>query len=410
MLQLPPLSLYVHLPWCVRKCPYCDFNSHVAPALLPQADYIAALLQDLEHDLPYAAGRPLVSLFFGGGTPSLFSPEEIGRFLSGVRERVPCAGDMEVTLEANPGTIEHGRFSGYRDAGITRVSLGAQTFDEAHLKVLGRIHGSGDIQRAVAELARAGIENFNLDLMYALPAQSCAQAVADVQAAIALGPRHVSHYQLTLEPGTVFFHRPPPLPDQDLAWEMQVECQSVLAAHGYEQYEVSAYSRPGARCRHNLNYWEFGDYIGIGAGAHGKLTLPEAQVVMRTARQRQPREYLSRPVAQRIAERRTVDASELPFEYMLNLLRLVDGFDISHFEARTGLAGEVIAARLDAAERKGLLAREDQHWRPTELGARFGNELQELFLPDAGCPNGTQVSERAHKFGVPLLADSRPRP
>jgi len=282
-----------------------------------------------------------------------------------------------------------------------------------HLKVLGRIHGSGDIQRAVAELARAGIENFNLDLMYALPAQTCAQAVADIQAAIALGPRHVSHYQLTLEPGTVFYHRPPPLPDQDLAWEMQLECQSELASHGYGQYEVSAYSRPGARCRHNLNYWEFGDYIGIGAGAHGKLSLPGTQVVMRTARQRQPREYLSRPVAQRVVERRDVVASELPFEYMLNLLRLVEGFDIAHFEARTGLPGEVIAARLSAAECKGLLARVNGRWLPTELGARFGNELQELFLPESislSSHRATQVSERAHKFGVPEEPDSRPHP
>ncbi|HEY4368457.1 MAG TPA: radical SAM family heme chaperone HemW [Steroidobacteraceae bacterium] len=384
----PPLSLYVHLPWCVRKCPYCDFNSHVAPALLPQADYVAALLEDLEHDLPHVAGRPLQSIFFGGGTPSLFSPEEIGRFLSGVRQRVACVDDIEVTLEANPGTIEHGRFSGYRDAGITRVSLGAQTFDAAHLKVLGRIHGSDDIQRAVAELARAGIDNFNLDLMYALPAQSCAQAVADVQSAIALGPQHVSHYQLTLEPGTVFYHRPPPLPDQDLAWEMQVECQAVLAAHGYEQYEVSAYSRPGARCRHNLNYWQFGDYIGIGAGAHGKLTLLESSAVMRTTRQRQPREYLRSAVAQRVTERRTVEADELPFEYMLNLLRLLDGFELGHFEALTGLSREAIAAALAAAERKGLIGRVadrpvDEHWRPTELGMRFLNELQEMFLPDA---------------------------
>jgi len=379
----PPLSLYVHLPWCVRKCPYCDFNSHVAPALLPQADYVNALLQDLEHDLPYAANRPLHSIFFGGGTPSLFSPEEIGRFLNGVRERMACTQDMEVTLEANPGTVEHGRFSGYRDAGVTRVSLGAQTFDAKQLQILGRIHGGDDIGRAVAELVRAGIENYNLDLMYALPEQTCAQAVADVKAAIALGPRHISHYQLTLEPGTVFYHRPPPLPDQDQAWEIQVECQSVLAAHGYEQYEVSAYARRDSRCRHNLNYWEFGDYIGIGAGAHGKLTLPEQQAVMRTVRQKQPREYMGRNVTGRIVERRTVDATELPFEYMLNLLRLVDGFDAGHFEVRTGLPREAIAATLVAAERKGLLACVGEHWRPTEFGSRFLNELQEMFLTDA---------------------------
>lgn len=386
-MQLPPLSLYVHLPWCVRKCPYCDFNSHAASAVLPQADYIDALLQDFEHDLAYAGGRMLRSIFFGGGTPSLFTPEEIGRFLRDVTSRVNCAADMEVTLEANPGTIEHGRFSGYREAGVTRVSLGAQSFNEGHLKVLGRIHGRTDIRQAVAELARAGIENFNLDLMYALPEQSCAQAVADVEAAIALGPRHISHYQLTLEPDTVFYHRPPPLPDDDIAWEMQVECQSVLAARGYRQYEVSAYALAGARCRHNLNYWEFGDYIGVGAGAHGKLTQGNADhsalQVLRTARHRQPREYLGRPVGQRLAELREVAPGELPFEYMLNLLRLVQGFELAHFEALTGLSRETIAPTLAAAQSKGLLEHSGERWYPTSFGARFLNELQEMFLEDA---------------------------
>jgi len=406
-MQLPPLSLYVHLPWCVRKCPYCDFNSHAAPAVLPQADYIDALLQDFEHDLAYAGGRALHSIFFGGGTPSLFTPEEIGRFLSGVHARAKCAADMEVTLEANPGTIEHGRFSGYREAGVTRVSLGAQSFNESHLKVLGRIHGGADIQRAVAELTRAGIENFNLDLMYALPEQTCAQAVADVEAAVALGPRHISHYQLTLEPGTVFYHRPPPLPDDDIAWEMQVECQSVLAAQGYRQYEVSAYAIAGAQCRHNLNYWEFGDYIGVGAGAHGKLTHgmltrgnadDGALQVLRTARYRQPREYLGRPVAQRIAELRKVSAGELPFEYMLNLLRLVQGFDLAHFEALTGLSRETVAPTLAAAQRKGLLEQSGDRWYPTGFGARFLNELQEMFLEDVTAQARDASPERSPKM------------
>lgn len=385
LLQPPPLALYVHLPWCVRKCPYCDFNSHVAPEQLPQQDYVDALLQDLDHDLLdllAASSRPLVSIFFGGGTPSLFSPEEIGRFLEGVRQRIPSVTDLEVTLEANPGTIEHGRFRGYRDAGITRVSLGAQTFSDQHLKRLGRIHGSGDIQRAVAELVLAGLDNFNLDLMYGLPDQTPSQALEDVRAAIALKPKHLSHYQLTLEPGTVFYHRPPPLPDQDASWEMQVECQQLLAQHGYEQYEVSAYAQPGLQCRHNLNYWEFGDYLGVGAGAHGKLTQASG-VVIRTTRCRQPRDYLSRAVAERITERREVTAGELPFEYMLNALRLLNGFDNERFEARTGLSREAIVDTLGAAQRKGLLFQTDDGWRPTELGARFLNELQAMFLPTA---------------------------
>jgi oxygen-independent coproporphyrinogen-3 oxidase len=384
LLRAPPLSLYVHIPWCVRKCPYCDFNSHVAPEKLPQTDYVAALLEDLDHDLPLAGARPLLSIFFGGGTPSLFSPDEIGRFLGGVRERMEFAADIEVTLEANPGTIEHGRFSGYRDAGVTRVSIGAQTFSEPHLKVLGRIHGSGDIQRAVDELARAGLDNFNLDLMYGLPEQTRSQAAADVRAAIALAPRHISHYQLTLEPGTVFYHRPPPVPDQDAAWEMQMDCQDLLAGNGYEQYEVSAYAQTAARCRHNLNYWQFGDYVGVGAGAHGKLSQPEAGAITRTVRCRQPRDYLSRTVGDRLVEQRRVATNELPFEYMLNALRLLEGFCVDDFESRTGSSHHVLDAVLGVVERKGLLARAGAgRWRPTELGACFLNELQAAFLPEA---------------------------
>lgn len=379
MLLAPPLSLYAHLPWCVRKCPYCDFNSHVAPRDLPQQDYVDALLADLDLDLPNTGGRALVSIFFGGGTPSLFSPEEIARFVAGVRARIDCAEDMEVTLEANPGTIEHGRFRGYRDAGITRVSLGAQTFDPAQLKALGRIHTSGDIARAVDELIQAGIENFNLDLMYALPQQTCAEAIADIEAAITLRPAHISHYQLTLEPGTVFYHRPPPLPDQDLSWDMQMECQALLASHGYAQYEVSAYAQPGRRCAHNLNYWRFGDYLGLGAGAHGKLT--HAGCIERTVRCKQPRDYLSRSAVGRLTERRQV-GEEVAFEFMLNALRLLDGFDLGQFEQYTGLDRAKVVPGLGEAERRGLLSTEDGNlYRPTELGARFLNDLQASFLP-----------------------------
>jgi oxygen-independent coproporphyrinogen-3 oxidase len=388
-LQLPPLSLYLHLPWCVRKCPYCDFNSHAAPERIPQAQYVDALLEDLQIDLDGVQQRRLTSIFFGGGTPSLFDPEQIGRLLEGVRRLIAWDADAEVTLEANPGTIEHGRFAGYRDAGVNRVSLGAQSFNEEQLRLLGRIHGSGDIGRAVDELQRAGIGNFNLDLMYGLPAQTLPQALADLDCALALAPTHISHYQLTLEPGTVFYHRPPPLPDSDDIWQMQLDCQERLAAHGFEQYEVSAYAKTGRRSRHNLNYWRFGDYIGIGAGAHGKLTMLAANgaardEIVRTTRVRQPREYLSRAAAERVSERRAVAAEELPFEYMLNALRLVEGFEQASYEAWTGLRFDGIATTVSAAQRKGLLecdafARATQ-WRATETGQRFLNDLQAMFL------------------------------
>ena len=387
MNTLPPLALYVHMPWCVRKCPYCDFNSHAAPESIPQQQYVDTLLEDLAIDAGAAQGRAIASVFFGGGTPSLFTPDEIGRFLAAARALVPFAPDVEVTLEANPGTVEHGRFSGYRDAGINRVSLGAQTFDADQLRTLGRIHSSGDIARAVDEVCGAGIENFNLDLMYGLPAQTLQQAIGDVDAALALEPAHISHYQLTLEPGTVFYHRPPPLPDSDVIWQMQLDCQERLAARGYEHYEVSAYARAG-RSRHNLNYWRFGDYIGVGAGAHGKLTwLAGAErkriAIVRSARVKQPREFLRRSAADRVSDRFEVQAKELPFEYMLNVLRLTDDFGEEDFEARTGLAFALIAPALAEAERKRLLQRTGAgRWRVTELGQRFLNDLQALFLPE----------------------------
>ena len=385
---LPPLALYVHMPWCVRKCPYCDFNSHVAPEQIPQRQYIDALIEDLQIDASAAQGRAVVSVFFGGGTPSLFAPDEVGRLLEAARSLVPFAPDVEVTLEANPGTVEHGRFSGYRDAGINRVSLGAQTFDADNLRTLGRIHSSGDIARAVDEVRSAGIENFNLDLMYGLPAQTLQQALADLDAALALEPTHISHYQLTLEPGTVFYHRPPPLPDSDAIWQMQLDCQEKLAASGYEHYEVSAYARGGRRSRHNLNYWQYGDYIGIGAGAHGKLTWPASDErarlkVVRSARIKQPREFLRRTVADRISDRFPVETADLPFEYMLNVLRLTDSFSEADFAARTGLGFETIARSLAEAQRKRLLQAEGTgRWRVTELGQRFLNDLQALFLPE----------------------------
>ncbi|HEY7639483.1 MAG TPA: radical SAM family heme chaperone HemW [Steroidobacteraceae bacterium] len=397
--SLPPLALYVHMPWCVRKCPYCDFNSHAAPESIPQQQYIDALLDDLATDAAAAQGRTLTSVFFGGGTPSLFAPEQVGRFLDAARACVPFAPDAEITLEANPGTIEHGRFAGYRDAGINRVSLGAQTFDAAHLQTLGRIHSSGDIARAVEEVARAGLDNFNLDLMYGLPAQAREQALADLDAALALGPAHISHYQLTLEPGTVFYHRPPPLPDSDAIWQMQLECQERLAAHGYEHYEVSAYARAGRRSRHNLNYWQFGDYIGVGAGAHGKLTwlanTERRAAIVRSARIKQPREFLRRAAAERISDRFTVESAELPFEYMLNVLRLMDDFAEADYEARTGLGFATVAGAVAEAQRRGLLQQAGAgRWQVTELGQRFLNDLQALFLP-AGQPEPKASSATA---------------
>ena len=379
LFEPPPLALYVHLPWCVRKCPYCDFNSHAMPQNMPQREYIDALIEDLDHDLTKVRERTLISIFFGGGTPSLFSPEEIGRLLEAVRARFVVNDELEVTLEASPGTIEHGRFAGYREAGVTRVSLGVQSFNEQQLKTLGRIHGAEDVHRAVDELRRAGLDNFNLDLMYGLPQQSIEEALQDLRSAIELQPAHLSHYQLTLEPGTVFYHRPPPLPDDDASWQMQIESQSLLDRFGYSQYEISAYAQVGRHCRHNLNYWQFGDYLGIGAGAHGKLTVQDG--IQRTARCKQPREYLSRAGADRILEHRWLSGAELPFEFMLNALRLRGGVPASLFQARTGLALDVMESQLTAARAKGLLAATPGRLAATELGLQFLNDLQSIFLP-----------------------------
>jgi oxygen-independent coproporphyrinogen-3 oxidase len=375
-----PIAVYVHLPWCVRKCPYCDFNSHAAPGTIPENAYVQSLLADLEADLDLATGREVASIFLGGGTPSLFGPDAIDALISGIRARLAVATDAEVTMEANPGTVEHGRFTGYAAAGVNRVSLGAQSFDSAALAALGRIHGPGEIPAAVSELHAAGIANFNLDLMYALPGQTVAGAVADVEAAIALGPAHVSHYQLTLEPGTAFFHRPPPLPSDDLAWEMQTQCQQALAGAGFAQYEVSAYARPGRQCRHNLNYWRFGDYLGIGAGAHGKVTVDGA--VIRTEKSRSPRIYLES--GGRAGERRRVPAEELPFEFMLNALRLSEGFALADFELATGLSTARLEPALERLASRGLIDRERGRCRPTDLGFRFLNDLQAEFLPERG--------------------------
>ncbi|HET6905623.1 MAG TPA: radical SAM family heme chaperone HemW [Rhodanobacteraceae bacterium] len=392
----PPLSLYVHIPWCVRKCPYCDFNSHGLRGELPAREYVAALLADLDGDLhdfgEALTGREIVSVFFGGGTPSLFAPERIAEILEGTARRLKFAPGCEVTLETNPGTVEHGRFDGYARAGVNRISFGVQSFDDAMLRALGRIHSSGEAESAVKLAQDAGFDNINLDLMYALPEQTLAGALDDIERAIALRPAHVSHYQLTLEPNTAFAANPPPLPDDDEAWAMQEACQARLAQAGYAQYEVSAYARDGRRCVHNLNYWRFGDYLGIGAGAHGKITegggremadgtAPELNV-RRRWKVKHPRAFLENAgTARRIDGDSEVPREQLPFEYMLNALRLVDGVSIGDFAARTGLPLEAVRQPLREAVARGWMHEDARMLRTTGLGQRFLNDVIELFMP-----------------------------
>jgi putative oxygen-independent coproporphyrinogen III oxidase len=376
------LALYVHMPWCVRKCPYCDFNSHQLKSAQPDLAYIDALLRDFDSEAPRLAGRRIDTVFFGGGTPSLFPPEEFARLLGALKQRIAFADDAEITMEANPGTIERGRFAGYAEAGINRVSLGAQSFDPRALQVLGRIHSAEETHRAVEELRTAKLDNFNLDLMYALPQQTLDEALRDVHTACSLGPTHISYYQLTLEPGTVFYSRPPVLPDEDAAWQIQTAGQKLLAESGFVQYEVSAYAKAGARCRHNLNYWQFGDYVGIGAGAHGKLTLDAPARILRTTKPKQPREYQEqiRDAWGSVGESAYIAVPDLPFEFMLNALRLNEGFTEDRFRSRTGVDPGVIAPKLAAAKARGLLEQHSDGWQPTDLGRRFLNDLQASFL------------------------------
>ncbi len=377
---LPPLSLYVHLPWCVRKCPYCDFNSHEMRGELPEAAYVDALVADLDSGLPAIWGRRVYSVFFGGGTPSLFSAAAIERLLSAFRARLPLAADAEITLEANPGTVEAARFRDFRATGVNRLSVGIQSFNPRHLAALGRIHDDREARRAV-EVARARFENFNLDLMYALPEQTIEDAAADVAEAIATGAPHLSFYHLTIEPNTAFHKHPPPLPDEDTAAAIHELVAGRLAGAGYAHYETSAHARPGFESRHNLNYWRFGDYLGIGAGAHSKLSFPDR--IVREMRTRSPAEYLRRVTeGAHVAERREVAARELPFEFMMNALRLAEGFEVGAFTDRTGLPIRVAERALAAAEAKGLVVRDHLRIRPTDLGRRFLNDLLQLFLPD----------------------------
>ena len=380
----PPLSLYVHLPWCVRKCPYCDFNSHEQRGALPFSAYVDALIADLDHDLPLVWGRTVQTVFFGGGTPSLFPADAIDAFLQQASARLRFAPNAEITLEANPGTAEHGRFADYRRAGINRISFGVQSFDDGCLRRLGRIHDAAEAEAAVKLAQDAGFDNLNLDLMYALPEQTLAMAAFDVERAIALAPAHVSHYQLTLEPNTVFAAQPPAgIPDHDDAWEMQAHCQAQLAAAGFDQYEVSAYARAGHQCAHNLNYWRFGDYLGIGAGAHGKLTLAAQQRILRRWKLKHPAAYLAAAGGTAaIGGDEDIQPDRRPFDYMLNALRLNAGFALSEFEARTGLPRAAIAAELQQAQDRGWIRTEGGQVLPTELGRRFTNDVILLFLPD----------------------------
>ncbi|MCU0868104.1 MAG: radical SAM family heme chaperone HemW [Burkholderiales bacterium] len=377
---LPPLSLYVHIPWCVRKCPYCDFNSHEARGDVPEARYVDALIADLEHALPQVYGREIHTVFFGGGTPSLFSPEAIDRFLCAARARLPIRPDAEITLEANPGTFEQAKFAAFRAAGIDRLSIGIQSFDARHLAALGRVHDAAQAHRAV-EIAERSFDNFNLDLMYALPGQTPDEAAADVATAVATGAPHLSLYHLTLEPNTLFHKRPPPgLPDDDAAASMQDALEATLAAAGYRHYETSAFARPGRECRHNLGYWTFGDYLGIGAGAHGKVSQRER--IVREMRWKHPREYVERTLAgEPVQTTHDVAVADLPFEFLMNALRLVDGVDATLYAARCGMPmPAAVRATLDAAEARGLLTRDHLRLGPTALGRRFLNDLLEMFL------------------------------
>lgn len=377
----PPLSLYVHFPWCVQKCPYCDFNSHPVRDDVPQREYLEALLRDLEQDLPRVWGRQLESVFFGGGTPSLFDADIIAELLSGIRARLPIKPAAEITLEANPGTVDAARFKGFRQAGINRLSIGIQSFNDKHLKALGRIHDSKAARLAFRQARDGGFDNINLDLMFGLPGQLLEHAIADIEQAIALAPEHVSLYQLTVEPNTAFGAKPPELPDEDTVWEMQQVLQERLAAAGYEQYEISAYAKNGKRSQHNLNYWTFGDYLGIGAGAHGKLS--DHQSITRLWKVKHPKEYLRYAGGERgIAGIQPLAANDLPLEFMMNALRLAGGFPTALYGERTGLALNHIIEPLQRAESLGLVERDAVLVQPTRKGQQYLNDLLALFVKE----------------------------
>ncbi|WJV66120.1 radical SAM family heme chaperone HemW [Pectobacteriaceae bacterium CE70] len=378
MLKLPPLSLYIHIPWCVQKCPYCDFNSHALKGDVPHQEYVKHLLADLDADLPLAGGRSLHSIFIGGGTPSLLSADAMQHLLDGVRARLPLEENAEVTMEANPGTVEAERFSGYQRAGINRISIGVQSFSAEKLARLGRIHGPQEAKRAAQLASGLGLRSFNLDLMHGLPDQSLEDALDDLHQAIALNPPHLSWYQLTIEPNTLFGSRPPALPDDDALWEIFERGHRLLSHAGYQQYETSAYAKPGYQCQHNLNYWRFGDYLGIGCGAHGKLTFRDGRI-MRTVKTRHPRGYMQ---GNYLHQTNDVAAKERPFEFFMNRFRLLEPAPRADFIAYTGLTENAIRPQIEAAITQGYVIETDSHWQITEHGKLFLNSLLELFLDD----------------------------
>ncbi|MBU0689223.1 MAG: radical SAM family heme chaperone HemW [Gammaproteobacteria bacterium] len=375
---LPPLSLYIHIPWCVRKCPYCDFNSHEAHGTIPDQEYVETLLSDLDSALPLIWGRKIYSIFIGGGTPSLLSGDALTYLLTQVRMRLPLAHEAEITMEANPGSVEADKFAAFRDAGVNRLSLGIQSFNDIHLQALGRIH-SGDEAKHAIDIAQTHFDNINLDMMYALPEQAQEGAFLDVQTALSFAPQHLSCYHLTLEPNTLFAHHPPQLPDDDASSEMQLGIEALMAAHGYEHYETSAFAKPGKRARHNLNYWQFGDYLGIGAGAHSKLSFHDK--VIRQARHKLPKAYMEGVTqGSQVQSEQVLGKDDLAFEFMMNALRLNGGFEEMLFQERTSLPLLLIRNELAEAEQKGLLGREAGRIAPTERGRRFLNDLLQIFL------------------------------
>ncbi|WP_447882574.1 radical SAM family heme chaperone HemW [Serratia fonticola] len=376
--QLPPLSLYIHIPWCVQKCPYCDFNSHALKGEVPHQEYVDHLLADLDADLPLASGRAISTIFIGGGTPSLLSAEAMQALLDGVRARIHVADDAEITMEANPGTVEADRFSGYQRAGVNRISIGVQSFSAEKLNRLGRIHGPDEAKRAAHLATGLGLRSFNLDLMHGLPDQSLEEALDDLRQAIALNPPHLSWYQLTIEPNTLFSSRPPVLPDDDALWNIFEQGHELLSAAGYQQYETSAYAKPGYQCQHNLNYWRFGDYLGIGCGAHGKLTFADGRI-LRTAKTKHPRGFMRGDYRDKLHE---VGAHDRPFEFFMNRFRLLEAAPRAEFAHYTGLDESVIRAPLDEALAKGYLLETPEYWQITEHGKLFLNSLLELFLPE----------------------------
>jgi len=380
MLLLPPLSLYVHVPWCVRKCPYCDFNSHRADDQLPEDEYIRNLLADLDHDLPWAQGREINSIFIGGGTPSLLSAKAYQTLFDGFKQRLTFASDIEITLEANPGTFEAEKFAAYRELGIDRLSIGVQSFNNTHLQALGRIHDGEQALNAISMAKKAGFENFNLDLMHGLPGQTLDQALDDLKQALAFRPAHLSWYQLTIEPNTDFYKTQPKLPQEDDLWDIQEAGLSLLAAYGFEHYEISAHAQPGKASKHNMNYWRFGDYIGIGAGAHGKITLPDSNVIFRTRKTRLPKDYLN-PKKVWLAGKETIEPEDIGFECLMNGLRLREGMPVETFENHTGLPLQAVSTTLSKAQNAGLLT-VDKNIHATEKGQQYLNELLAMFLTD----------------------------